>query len=640
MLSRSARAWTGRWSSGGLLLVVLCGAVYLPGLWALPAIDRDESRFAQASRQMFQSVAWPESRLERTTADGRPGPHSGGLAIPMVQDRPRLNKPPLIYWLQTASAAILTGGQPDRDAIWMYRVPSVLCAVLAVLATWRLGLGMFDPRAAWLGAALLAICPMVVWDAHQARADQLLLATVTVMQLALWRVYSARPGHRSGRWDTVRVRRGMPLLFWAALAASVLAKGPIGPMVAALTVLAIGLSGGGWAWLGRLRWAVGVPLLAVAVGLWVGVVVRHIGWDAYLAILNDEVLRRATVGSAEGHAMPPGTHLVLLAALFWPGSLLTLAAFGRAFRVGLPRRTEAHPAAQAGWPARLRAALRREPGREAELFLLAWLVPAWVAFELFTSKLPHYTMPMYPAVALLSARMVLAAGAAVARGRTVPGFSGAGAMLWAGIGLVPAIGAVAITPLVQDRGGATRLDQMVAPVGVAIMLAGVGLLVMAAARARRGDLLRAQVLSIPGAVLVLGAALQVTLPRVAPGATTAELAAALERIPGQEARPIGTYYHEDSIVFATRGRAVRLHESTAAWVHDHPGAIGIVPFDGRVLTRPWRTGDDIAGKVSTGLLGLQGETWLVLTPPLVARPEADAPPATNSGSARPEGSQP
>ena len=41
-----------------------------------------------------------------------------------------------------------------------------------------------------------------------------------------------------------------------------------------------------------------------------------------------------------------------------------------------------------------------------------------------------------------------------------------------------------------------------------------------------------------------------------------------------------------------------------------------------------------------GSRNLHGETWLVLTPPLVARPEADAPPAADSGSARPEGSQP
>ena len=116
--------------------MLLCLAVYLPGFASIPPVDRDESRFAQASRQMFESVALPEGAL-------RSGWHDGGLIVPMIQDRPRLNKPPLIYWLQAASAAAFTGGDPERDAIWMYRGPRLLGAVAAVLLTWRLGLGLF-----------------------------------------------------------------------------------------------------------------------------------------------------------------------------------------------------------------------------------------------------------------------------------------------------------------------------------------------------------------------------------------------------------------------------------------------------------------------------------------------------------------
>jgi len=42
------------WRVAGLSLLVLCLAVYLPGLWTIPPVDRDECRFAQASRQMFE----------------------------------------------------------------------------------------------------------------------------------------------------------------------------------------------------------------------------------------------------------------------------------------------------------------------------------------------------------------------------------------------------------------------------------------------------------------------------------------------------------------------------------------------------------------------------------------------------------
>jgi 4-amino-4-deoxy-L-arabinose transferase-like glycosyltransferase len=174
--------------------VLLCAAVYLPGMFSIPPVDRDEARFAQASRQMFESVALPDEAKNDAM-------HGGGLVVPMVQDRPRLNKPPLIYWAQAASAWLWTGGDPLRDAIWMYRLPSALFATLAVLITWRIGCSMLDPRAGWAGAALLAVCPMVVWDAHQARSDQLLLACTTLALWGLWEVWSrARRGRAGWVW--------------------------------------------------------------------------------------------------------------------------------------------------------------------------------------------------------------------------------------------------------------------------------------------------------------------------------------------------------------------------------------------------------------------------------------------------------
>jgi len=84
-----ARSWRA-----GVGLVLLCLSVYLPGLWSIPAVDRDEARFAQASRQMFEAAVFPKSAPERVV----PGFHDGGWAVPKIQDRERLNKPPLIYW--------------------------------------------------------------------------------------------------------------------------------------------------------------------------------------------------------------------------------------------------------------------------------------------------------------------------------------------------------------------------------------------------------------------------------------------------------------------------------------------------------------------------------------------------------------
>jgi len=67
------------------LLAVLCLALLLPGIDAVPPVDRDESRFAQAARQMLESGDFIDIRF---------------------RDEPRHNKPVGIYWLQSAAAAI------------------------------------------------------------------------------------------------------------------------------------------------------------------------------------------------------------------------------------------------------------------------------------------------------------------------------------------------------------------------------------------------------------------------------------------------------------------------------------------------------------------------------------------------------
>jgi 4-amino-4-deoxy-L-arabinose transferase-like glycosyltransferase len=55
------------------------------------------------------------------------------------------------------------------------------------------------------------------------------------------------------------------------------------------------------------------------------------------------------------------------------------------------------PAMPAIWRA------REEPGAK---FLLAWIVPSWIVFEIVVTKLPHYVLPLYPPIAILIAGVV------------------------------------------------------------------------------------------------------------------------------------------------------------------------------------------------------------------------------------------
>jgi 4-amino-4-deoxy-L-arabinose transferase-like glycosyltransferase len=81
------------------------------------------------------------------------------------------------------------------------------------------------------------------------------------------------------------------------------------------------------------------------------------------------------VGSGqESHGAPPGTYFVAFWATAWP--MAPFAALAAAF----------------AWTA------RRE---KAVAFLLAWIVPFWLVFEAVPTKLPHYVLPAFPAIAIL-----------------------------------------------------------------------------------------------------------------------------------------------------------------------------------------------------------------------------------------------
>src|SRR5580698_8559061 len=92
------------------LLAVLCVMLWLPGILSLPALDRDESRFAQSSRQMLDSGNFVDIRFGQV---------------------PRYKKPVGIYWMQAAATAPFR----DHSHIWTYRLPSLLGGVVAVWLT-------------------------------------------------------------------------------------------------------------------------------------------------------------------------------------------------------------------------------------------------------------------------------------------------------------------------------------------------------------------------------------------------------------------------------------------------------------------------------------------------------------------------
>jgi 4-amino-4-deoxy-L-arabinose transferase-like glycosyltransferase len=195
---------------------------------------------------------------------------------------------------------------------------------------------------------------------------------------------------REGRASGV----GLAIAFWLGIGLSALIKGPIVLLVTGGTLLGLLVYERRAAWLGGLRpWPWLLLALAVFLPWLVAIAIETRGAFFEEALGHD--LFGKIAGGQESHGAPPGLYLLLVFLTFWPFSLL----------LGL--------AVPWSW-------LQRR--RPAVVFCLAWILPTWLVFELVPTKLPHYVLPVYPALAILCAAAVrevaLAPNALAARGWT------------------------------------------------------------------------------------------------------------------------------------------------------------------------------------------------------------------------------
>ncbi len=326
-------------------LLLFCVLLWLPGFFTLPPSDRDESRFAQATRQMVQA---------------------GDFVRIMNGTEPRNLKPIGIYWLQAPfAAAARAAGIASANPIWPYRIPSALGGLVAVFATFGLGRRLVGRRAALLAAGMLAASVILTVEVHIAKTDAALLGATTIAMGLLARAYLAPEA----------MGAGAAAGFWVAMAAGVLLKGPITPMVAGLAALVLVAWERRARWLGALRPGWGVLLLLTLVLPWLVAIGIATDGQFFTQSLGGDLAGKLAGGS-DAHGAPPGLHLLLLPLLAFPSSLFVIRA--------LP----------AAWRGRAQAETR---------FLIAWAVPSWLVMEAVPTKLPHYTLPLYPALFLLTA---------------------------------------------------------------------------------------------------------------------------------------------------------------------------------------------------------------------------------------------
>jgi 4-amino-4-deoxy-L-arabinose transferase-like glycosyltransferase len=325
-----------------LLLTAAHLLLTLPNLGAHTFWDMDEGVNAEAAREMLESGNW---------------------ITPTFNYELRTAKPALLYWLQAVSYMAFGVNE------WAARLPAVLCGLGSVLVTYELGRRLFSPSTGLIAGLVLATCVEFCLISHAATPDPPLVFFQT---LAFFLYWAGSEGDR--RWWFVPVG--------AVCGLAVLAKGPVGFGLPGLVIL------GHLLWtrqLGKLwdrRVIYGLAaFLAVALPWYILVALDTKGaWVS--AFIGKENVTRFTTPQ-EGHSGYFFYHPLLLLVLTAPWSGFLIPAVWYAGKLA-----------------------RRSLDSDAYRFLFAWILAYLVVFSIAATKLPNYVLPLYPAVAILIARML------------------------------------------------------------------------------------------------------------------------------------------------------------------------------------------------------------------------------------------
>ncbi len=363
-------------------ILVFLGALLLhvAGTWTIPLIDRDEPRFAEASREMRER---------------------GDYVIPYFNDKYRFDKPPWIYWTQIASYRVF--GENDFAA----RLPSAVAAALTALLLFVWGRRLGGERIGWWAAIIFILCLQTFMHAKAAVADMWLVFFVTAAHWAGFELLADSLGRRSpalGRAGSIDLEMAdlemarpravetnhdpdhkyWRFVFYVALGLGFLAKGPLA-WIPLLTVISTKLFVRDVPLARRFWFVTGILGASAIVCSWGIPALNFTSGDYFRVGIGRHVVERS-FNVMEGHgANSWNTYLAAIPFYFF---MVFISFFPWSIKL----------------PALTRHLWRR---RDAiDNYLISGILIIFIIMTGVMTKLPHYTLPAFPLLSLLLARHI------------------------------------------------------------------------------------------------------------------------------------------------------------------------------------------------------------------------------------------
>ena len=337
------------------LLIVLFISIFST-IATLPVLDRDEARFVQSSRQMIETNNYTNIKF---------------------QEEYRSKKPIGIYWMQSffvknTSEVLKIDNKSNKinnDHIWKYRMISALSSLASIIILFYLTNKLISRDIALLASLSLAASFLFVTEAHIAKTDSVLLTCSILVMLTM-------AGYYFRFFDKKNVFSFFML--WLSLAMSILIKGPILLIMCVVSSVFIIVLKKDINWLKNTSPLRGFILLLTII-LPTFYLLISTGQENFIqeSIIND--FFNKIISAQEKHSAFLGAHSLSTWLLFFPMSIFLIPTF---------------------------LFVKKSFSNKKVFFFSSWILPNLLILELIPTKLPHYTLPLYPALSILVAMML------------------------------------------------------------------------------------------------------------------------------------------------------------------------------------------------------------------------------------------